>query len=151
MRGTRLGSLPANAEIERLALDRDQSLADLMRRPEIDYAALALLGSPVPQDTVVAEQVEIQLKYAGYIARQQAEIARSERNEGFSIPADFDYSAVKSLSFEVRQRLAQQRPTTVGQAARISGVTPAAISLLLVHLKKRQRESAPEDDGQRAA
>ncbi|MCD6680820.1 MAG: tRNA uridine-5-carboxymethylaminomethyl(34) synthesis enzyme MnmG [Burkholderiaceae bacterium] len=151
MRGTRLGSLPTSAEIERLALDREQSLADLMRRPEFDYDALARLGSAVPEDAVVAEQVEIQLKYAGYIARQQAEIARSERNETFSIPEDFDYSTVKSLSFEVRQRLAQQRPATVGQAARLSGVTPAAISLLLVHLKKRQRERAPEGGGQRAA
>jgi tRNA uridine 5-carboxymethylaminomethyl modification enzyme len=152
MRGTRLGSLRPNAEIERLAFDREQSLADLMRRPEVDYEVLARIGSEVPHDPVVAEQVEIQLKYAGYIARQQAEIARSERNETFSIPEDFDYSAVKGLSFEVRQRLTQQRPGTVGQAARISGVTPAAISLLLVHLKKRQRERpAPEDGGQRAA
>jgi len=151
MRSTRLGSLPVHTEIDRLALDREQSLADLMRRPEVDYEALRRLGSPVPPDVVVAEQVEIQLKYAGYIARQQAEIERSARNETFAIPDDFDYAAVKSLSFEVRQRLAQQRPTTVGQAARISGVTPAAVSLLLVHLKKRQRERAPEDGGQRAA
>ncbi len=151
MRGTRLGALSSGAEAA-AALDRDQSLADLMRRPEIDYSALGSLGWPCPDDPAVAEQVEIQLKYAGYIARQQAEIARSERNETLAIPVDFDYSVVNGLSFEVRQRLAQQRPETVGQAARISGVTPAAISLLLVHLKKRQRgRPTPEDGGQRAA
>ncbi len=152
VRGTRLGTVLPRDEIERSGLDREQSLADLMRRPEFDYDAIAALGSPLPDDPVVAEQVEIQIKYAGYIARQQVEIARSERNEAFPIPADFDYSLVRNLSFEVRQRLAQQRPETIGQAARISGVTPAAISLLLVHLKKRQRDpAAPPDDGQRAA
>jgi len=152
VRGARLGASLPGAVLERLSLERDQTLADLMRRPEFDYEALARLGCAVPEDRVVAEQVEIQLKYAGYIARQQAEIVRSERNESHSIPADFDYAAVKGLSFEVRQRLSQQRPETIGQAARISGVTPAAISLLLVHLKKRQRDrAAPEGDGQRAA
>jgi len=151
IRGTRLGACLPGEVLEHLSLERDQTLADLMRRPEFDYEALARLGCAVPDDRVVAEQVEIQSKYAGYIARQQAEIARGERNESCSIPGDFDYAAVKGLSFEVRQRLSQQRPETIGQAARISGVTPAAISLLLVHLKKRQRVAAPEGDGQRAA
>ncbi len=154
LRGTRVGALatPDEWEAAGLHVEREQTLADLMRRPEVDYRTLARLGSEVPEDPRVAEQVEIQLRYAGYIARQQVEIARNERNERFPIPDDFDYAAVRGLSVEVRQRLAQHRPETVGQAARISGVTPAAISLLLVHLKKRQREPLPaEDGGQRAA
>jgi tRNA uridine 5-carboxymethylaminomethyl modification enzyme len=88
----------------------------------------------------VVEQIEIQSKYAGYIARQQAEVARHEHNENLPIPADFDYAQVRGLSNEVRARLAAQRPETVGTAARISGVTPAAISLLLVYLKKRRSD-----------
>lgn len=154
LRSTRLGAFAAPAALQAagLSADREQSLADLMRRPDVDYETLARIGSSVPDDPRVAEQVEIQLKYAGYIARQQVEIARNERNEQLPIPADFDYAAVRGLSFEVRQRLAQHRPETVGQAARISGVTPAAISLLLVHLKKRQRgRTAALDGGQRAA
>jgi tRNA uridine 5-carboxymethylaminomethyl modification enzyme len=133
-------------------IEREHSLADLLRRPDVDYAAIAALGGPVPDDAQVREQVAIQLKYAGYIARQQAEIARHEHNEALPIPADFDYAQVRGLSVEVRQRLAQLRPETVGQAARVSGVTPAAISLLLVYLKKR-RGAAPSagGDGQRAA
>ncbi len=154
LRSTRLGAFAAPAALQAagLSADREQSLADLMRRPDVDYETLARIGSSVPDDPRVAEQVEIQLKYAGYIARQQGAIARNERNEQLPIPADFDYAAVRGLSFEVRQRLAQHRPETVGQAARISGVTPAAISLLLVHLKKRQRgRTAALDGGQRAA
>jgi len=154
LRSTRLGAFAAPAALQAagLSADREQSLADLMRRPDVDYETLARIGSSVPDDPRVAEQVEIQLKYAGYIARQQVEIARNERNEQLPIPADFDYAAVRGLSFEVRQRLAQHRPETVGQAARISGVTPAAISLLLVYLKKRQRgRTAASDGGQRAA
>ena len=85
----------------------------------------------------VADQVEIQAKYAGYIARQRDEVARHEAHESLPLPPDFDYGAVRGLSFEVQQKLAQQRPETIGQASRISGITPAAISLLLVHLKRR--------------
>jgi tRNA uridine 5-carboxymethylaminomethyl modification enzyme len=84
----------------------------------------------------VAEQVEIQAKYQGYIARQQDEVGRREGQESMLLPADLDYAHVRGLSNEVRQTLARQRPETIGQAARISGVTPAAISLLLVHLKR---------------
>ena len=87
------------------------------------------------------EQIEIQSKYAGYIARQQAEVERHEHNENLAIPADFDYARVRGLSNEVRGRLAAARPETVGMASRISGVTPAAISLLLVYLKKRLLDS----------
>ena len=96
-------------------------------------------------DVQVAEQVEIQAKYAGYIDRQRDEIARQRRHEETRLPDDLDYHTVRGLSAEVREKLASHRPATVGQAGRIPGVTPAAISLLLVHLKKRgaaQRRSA---------
>jgi tRNA uridine 5-carboxymethylaminomethyl modification enzyme len=85
----------------------------------------------------VADQVEISAKYAGYIERQKTEVARQSSQEGLSIPGDLDYAAVRGLSREVQQKLAEHRPETVGQAARIQGVTPAAISLLLVHIKRR--------------
>ncbi len=98
----------------------------------------AELGLDALRCEQVVEQIEIQSKYAGYIARQQAEVARHEHNENLRIPADFDYGQVRGLSNEVRARLVAQRPETVGTAARISGVTPAAISLLLVFLKKRR-------------
>jgi tRNA uridine 5-carboxymethylaminomethyl modification enzyme len=87
-------------------------------------------------DRQVSEQVEIQSKYAGYIARQQAEVERQAHNENLPIPADLDYQGVRGLSIEVRQRLARQRPATLGQASRLSGMTPAAISILLIHLKR---------------
>ena len=133
-------------------IEREHSLADLLRRPDVDYPAIIEIGGPGPDDPQVREQVAIQLKYAGYIARQQAEIARHEHNESLAIPVDFDYAQVRGLSVEVRQRLAQLRPETVGQATRVSGVTPAAISLLLVYLKKRRSPSPPNGgDGQRAA
>jgi tRNA uridine 5-carboxymethylaminomethyl modification enzyme len=112
---------------------------DLLRRPEVGYAQLMQLpgAGPGVDDPAVAEQVEVQAKYHGYIERQEAEIARTRREEEANIPPDMDYSAVRGLSSEVRQKLSQHRPATVGQASRISGVTPAAISLLLVHLKRR--------------
>jgi tRNA uridine 5-carboxymethylaminomethyl modification enzyme len=90
----------------------------------------------------VAEQVEIQAKYAGYITRQQDEVARHESHESTALPCDLDYRAVRGLSVEVQQKLAQHRPETIGQASRIQGVTPAAISLLLVHLKRRAARGA---------
>ena len=90
----------------------------------------------------VIEQVEIATKYAGYIDKQQDEVARAAQYEHLPLPADLDYDAVKALSFEVRQTLAKHRPQTLGQASRVSGVTPAAISLLLVHLKKRRLRAA---------
>ncbi|HLU62312.1 MAG TPA: tRNA uridine-5-carboxymethylaminomethyl(34) synthesis enzyme MnmG [Gammaproteobacteria bacterium] len=120
--------------------------AELLRRPELDYRSLhRLAGADMPAlDERVQEQVEIQVKYAGYIERQQAEIARNLKHETLALPEDLDYAAVRGLSNEVRQKLSDARPATLGQAARLSGVTPAAISLLLVHLKKRGewRESA---------
>jgi tRNA uridine 5-carboxymethylaminomethyl modification enzyme len=127
------------------AIEREYSLADLLKRPNVSYEALmaarnadgSLLAGPgVVQDEVLAEQVEIQVKYAGYIDRQQVEVQKQIAHEQQAIPADVDYDAVTSLSFEVRQKLKAHRPETIGQAARISGVTPAAISLLLIHLKR---------------
>ncbi|WP_258129652.1 tRNA uridine-5-carboxymethylaminomethyl(34) synthesis enzyme MnmG [Achromobacter anxifer] len=127
------------------AIEREYSLADLLKRPNVSYEALmaarnadgSLLAGPgVVEDEVLAEQVEIQVKYAGYIDRQQVEVQKQIAHEQQAIPADVDYDAVTSLSFEVRQKLKSHRPETIGQAARISGVTPAAISLLLIHLKR---------------
>ena len=119
-------------------LGREYKLHDLLRRPNVTYAALTSLpavGNPV-DDAIVAEQVEIQCKYAGYIDRQQEEIERQRRNESTRLPDWLDYAQVRGLSNEVRQKLQTQRPATIGQASRIPGITPAAISLLLVHLKK---------------
>jgi tRNA uridine 5-carboxymethylaminomethyl modification enzyme len=110
---------------------------ELLRRPEGSYAVLAGLGLGQPGiDPVVAEQVEIQTRYAGYIERQHDEIERARRYEEAPLPLDLDYATVGGLSNEVRQKLAAHRPETVAQAGRISGITPAALSLLLVHLKK---------------
>jgi tRNA uridine 5-carboxymethylaminomethyl modification enzyme len=89
------------------------------------------------EDAVVAEQLEIQAHYAGYIERQEAEIERRRAHEEMPLPDDFDYEKVRGLSSEVREKLLRHRPATIGQAARISGVTPAAVSLLLIHLKRR--------------
>ena len=126
-------------------LERDYALADLVKRPDVSYAAVvAATGGPGATDASVAEQVEIQLKYAGYITRQQAEVTKQGQQEHQPIPEDLDYAEVRGLSFEARQRLAQHRPQTVGQAGRIQGMTPAAISLLLVHLK-RMRAGASRD------
>ena len=128
-------------------LRKDQRLSDLLRRPELDYATLMLLpgAGPGVLDAEVIEQLEISARYRGYIDRQQAEVVRHREQEDATIPTSLDYTQVRGLSSEVRQKLASHRPHTVGQAARISGVTPAAISLLLVHLKKngaRQSRSA---------
>ncbi len=119
-------------------LDRDYALADLLRRPGVDYASLTGLPGAGPQvaDAEVAAQVEVAIKYAGYIERQNEEIARHVGQEGLRLPADFDYRKVRGLSVEVQQRLNEHRPETIGQAARLPGMTPAAISLLLVHLKR---------------
>ncbi len=117
---------------------REHRLEALLRRPDMTYRdlmALAVAG-PGVSDEVVAEQVEIQVKYAGYIARQQEEIEKVRRHEETALPDDIDYDQVAGLSHEVRQKLAEHRPSTIGQAGRIPGVTPAALSLLMVHLKK---------------
>ena len=119
-------------------LRKDQCLSDLLRRPELDYATLMQLPGVGPgiDDQEVIAQIEISARYRGYIDRQQAEVLRHREQEDAVIPSTLDYLLVRGLSSEVRQKLSQHRPVTVGQAARIAGVTPAAISLLLVHLKK---------------
>ena len=120
-------------------LSREYSLLDLLRRPGVTYASLReWMPAGLPEaGTPEAEQIEISAKYAGYVERQKAEVARQLAQESTQLPIDIDYASVRGLSKEVQQRLAQHRPQTVGQASRIQGVTPAAISLLLVHLKRR--------------
>jgi tRNA uridine 5-carboxymethylaminomethyl modification enzyme len=129
-------------------IEREHMLADLLKRPGVTYASLMTLSGAGPgvDDASVAEQVEVQAKYAGYIARQRDEVARQEAHESTPLPHDIDYRAVRGLSVEVQQKLEQHRPETLGQASRIQGVTPAAISLLLVHLKRwRARGDAVEE------
>ena len=138
--------LIADAEAERVLgkpIEREYALTDLLRRPSVSYQSLMTLQATDGRrfdnpdlDSAVAEQVEIQVKYAGYIERQAKEVERHEHYENLKLPADLDYMAVAALSIEVRQKLNKHRPETLGQASRIAGVTPAAISLLLVHLKK---------------
>ena len=142
-----LWATPGNAlgrEVEAalgVAVSRETNVLDLIKRPELDYAKLMqvpMLG-PGVDDAKVAEQVEISVKYSGYLDRQRNEIDRQQRNEDTLIAADFDYAGVRGLSFEVQQKLERVRPQTVGQAQRIPGMTPAAISLLLVHLTRARR------------
>lgn len=149
------------------AIEREYSLADLLRRPEVRYEALVAVQegryapeTPLADDAMLAEQIreqiEIGIKYHGYIARQAAEVDKLGANEATKLPLDFDYTEVRGLGFEVSQKLNQHRPETLGQASRISGVTPAAISLLLVHLKKKgmgrtQQANGKAGDGQEAA
>ncbi|MGG2400094.1 tRNA uridine-5-carboxymethylaminomethyl(34) synthesis enzyme MnmG [Pseudomonas sp. SH1-B] len=118
-------------------LAHEYNLLNLLARPEIDYATLAELTEAPVVDNQVAEQVEIKTKYAGYIDRQQDEIAKLRASEDTKLPDDLDYSAISGLSKEIQFKLGNTRPATLGQAGRIPGVTPAAISLLLIHLKKR--------------
>ncbi|MDG6897485.1 tRNA uridine(34) 5-carboxymethylaminomethyl synthesis enzyme MnmG [Actinobacillus delphinicola] len=120
-------------------LSREASGEDLLRRPEMTYEKLTQheFFAPAVEDKAVADQVEIMVKYQGYIEHQQEEIERQKRHENTEIPASFDYSQVSGLSNEVRLKLEQHRPVSIGQASRISGVTPAAISILLVNLKKQ--------------
>jgi tRNA uridine 5-carboxymethylaminomethyl modification enzyme len=128
-------------------IEREYALADLLRRPNVTYESLmGMQGgkyapeAPLAEDPLLAEQIreqiEIGIKYHGYIARQADEVERLGANENTRLPADFDYSQVRGLSIEVQQKLAKHKPETIGQASRISGITPAAVSLLLVHLKK---------------
>jgi len=159
----RPATLPA-ADAERLlgkALEHEYSLADLLRRPGVDFDAVSeaarIAGHDVSRETLraswgqreadaVIEQAEIGIKYAGYIDNQVDEVERASALEGLTLPEDLDYEQVTALSFEVRQKLARHRPATLGQASRISGVTPAAISLLLVHLKKGRFRGMVHDE-----
>lgn len=134
------GKIENEATVLPDGLGREHSLLDLLRRPEIEYEGLiSLIPDMQPvADAKVAEQVTIQAKYAGYIERQQQEIEKQIRHEETSLPDGLDYADVRGLSNEVQEKLAKVRPATIGQASRISGVTPAAISILLVHLKKHK-------------
>jgi tRNA uridine 5-carboxymethylaminomethyl modification enzyme len=160
-------NLPAS-ESERVlgkSIDHEYNLADLLRRPDVSYEGLMSLdgGAYASPDVsaanlgalleTVVEQIEISAKYSGYIERQKDEVQRSAHYENLRLPADFDYMQVPALSIEVRQKLNNHRPETLGLASRISGVTPAAISLLLVHLKKSKSlgfAAAPADDLKKA-
>ena len=136
-------NLPA-AESERVlgkVIEHEYNMADLLRRPDVDYQTLMSLdggkyGATAPLTDIEIEQIEISAKYSGYIERQHDEVERAAHFENLRLPADFDYGQVKALSFEVRQKLDKHRPETLGLASRISGVTPAAISLLMIHLRK---------------
>ncbi len=144
LKETRMGPKAITEEealrVLKTPLSKDTSLYDLLRRPEVTYDSLmtlAIAGDKMT-DPIAAEQVEIQTKYAGYIKRQLEEIEKHKHHENKAIPDDFDYLSIKALSSEVREKLQQAKPQTVGQAGRIPGVTPAAISLLLVFLKSRK-------------
>jgi tRNA uridine 5-carboxymethylaminomethyl modification enzyme len=135
---------PNTPEAEKLAaklsspMNREYNLADLLKRPELSYADVATLKGEHQEDPQVAEQVEIQFKYAGYIDRQLEDIEKMRLQEDTPLPESFDYDIIGGLSNELKSKLNQQRPSTLAQASRIQGMTPAAISLLLVQLKKQQ-------------
>ncbi len=136
-------NLPAAESVRVLgkAIEHEYNLADLLRRPDVNYQTLMSLdggkyGAEAELSETEIEQIEISAKYSGYIERQNDEVERAAHFESLRMPADFDYGQVKALSFEVRQKLAKHKPETLGLASRISGVTPAAISLLLIHLRK---------------
>jgi tRNA uridine 5-carboxymethylaminomethyl modification enzyme len=135
----------ATARVLGQALSREQNLATLLRRPHVRYLELvALAGADAGiRDEEVIEQLEIQARYGGYIDRQNLEIERSRRHEELRLPPDLDFASVRGLSHEVVQKLTRHRPHTLGQASRVAGVTPAAISLLLIHLTRRQRLERP--------
>jgi tRNA uridine 5-carboxymethylaminomethyl modification enzyme len=137
-------------------IEHEYSLFELLRRPEVSYEDLLTL--PVADgllstdlDADVKQQLEIAAKYQGYIDRQQDEIARQQGNENTPLPDDMDYSDVHGLSIEVQQKLAQHRPQTIGQASRVSGVTPVAVSLLLVYLKRKSRSKKLLNGGEKVA
>ena len=133
---------PGSAVAEQLSahiekkLSREYSLYDLLKRPELDYKILGGLYPEIKVEQKIAEQVEIDAKYSGYINRQQDEVNRLQRHEKTRIPADFDYQSISGLSNEIKQKLSEATPETLARASRIPGVTPAAISLLIVQLKK---------------
>ena len=127
-----------------IPVSKEVRALDLLKRPEVDYQRLVEIPNigPGVEDQQVARQLEIQVHYAGYLTRQQDDIARRRRHETMEIVADFPYEHVRGLSSEAAEKLLSVRPGTIGQASRIPGVTPAAISLLLVHIKKSRQQSA---------
>jgi tRNA uridine 5-carboxymethylaminomethyl modification enzyme len=131
------------------ALAREYRASELLKRPEVTYADLSAIDAFAAPDLepAVTAQVEVQVKYAGYIRRQQTEIERQRQHEERILPDSLDYSRVAGLSHEVRQKLDELRPATLGQASRMPGITPAAISLLLIHLKRHDGASASTRDG----
>jgi len=133
-----------NVHIER-PLTREYSLMELMRRPELDFDKIAQATGESSVTDIVAEQVEIAAKYEGYISRQLDDIEKLKRNESTKLPADMDYDSVKGLSNEVKQKLEDHRPETLGQASRLQGITPSAVSLLLVALKKHRATRKPDE------
>ncbi len=142
---------PAKVDMDAVArvlgkpIDHEYTLFDLLRRPDVSYAGLMTLQvceSNGVDDPLIAEQIEIQAKYQGYIERQSEEVARNQANEETRLPEDIDYAQIGGLSAEIRQKLARHRPETIGQASRIQGMTPAAISILLVYLKRAALEAA---------
>lgn len=143
----RILSTEAAMPVLGMGIEREYSLADLLRRPNVTYDQLHTLevsgwdplSDKAMTDPAIREQVEIQIKYQGYIERQQADVARVGELEDVALSVDMDYNDVRGLSKEVQQKLNQHKPQTLGQASRISGITPAAISILLVHLKKQQQ------------
>ena len=155
LEGLRLapGEVPEElaAEVLGRPLGRDRSAWELLRRPEVRYADLVRIAGPGVDDPRLAAQLEIEAKYAGYVERQEDEVARTRAREALRIPDGFDYAAVRGLSAEVSEKLALHRPATIGQAGRVSGVTPAAVSLLLVHLKRFGARAAEAEEGREAA
>ena len=145
---------PANLQVDKMVemfgkpLEHEYSLFELLRRPEVSYDALLTLGADGlgEIEPAVREQVEIAAKYQGYIDRQADEVARSRGQENTALPSDLDYSKIHGLPIEAQQKLNAQKPETIGQASRISGITPAAISLLLVYLKRKSRAKVIESD-----
>lgn len=141
-------------EILGTTIEREYTLADLLKRPQVNYTSLLKLsdkqGQPLGQGVKaaeVAEQVEIQIKYEGYINRQREDIARQRAHADQSIPSNLDYDGIQSLSYEVRQKLKLHKPSTIGEAMKVSGVTPAAVATLLIHLKRKNKRH----DDQRAS
>ena len=135
------------------AIEREHNLLDLLRRPEVRYADLMQLpgGAPGETDEQVIEQLEIQAKYQGYIDRQKEEVERHREQEELRLPQNFDYMQLTGLSIEVRQRLNKHQPETLGQASRLQGITPAAISVLLIYAKRGFREKPEADPAQKTA
>jgi len=125
------------AQIWGKPLSKEVNLMDLLRRPEVNIEALMQFSSSSEERLQVQQQVEVQAKYSGYIDRQQLDIDKAKRYDDLVIPRDLDYSLIKGLSNEVREKLIKQQPETLGLASRIPGITPAAISILLVYMKKK--------------